>query len=927
MKKKITASFLLAILLVFNLCTPIAYAVDSTGGASPSSQTQDTSETTKIKVAVEVRDAQTKQALSDGTITLKEKDNQQSIGTWKTSGDSKEYSLEKGKTYLFSAAAADYHTLVEKELKVSEDGKLLLLEKGAWQEQENQKLIVELAKIEPEKKETPSSSADSSSEPSRALPRTTFKSVADDMVTFRSGSTDPIPPTTPITPNMISPINKLQITKDLPNTKVEILAQGAGVTKTDHFKKVSTDEENTLWAGEYLNGWDNNINGNALAVKFKSSDKHARNYSKDSEAGWDSREHSLATTSMWVKVKYTNAAYYDGRLVDAVATIKVTPYKNRNLTEKNATEDSERYHGTYTPNIQIGYSLYNGWSWNNVKEINVNLQFYEKGSSQPIQFQGGKYEDEEATYYTINSLNEANEIYGQQNIGPEYVLPKKGSYTAAYTIGKPPSHIQNYYDGWKKGGRQYAYNGGTEKWDGDNDRNHPNWSQNSTLFTTSNTNSLDFTMGNLMRDPRKKDWVTKTDYVWATISTDSFNGSYVNYKDISVDKKWIEPKPGSEQDYKHPDVTAELWATWKQNGVTQKSLRQKQTLSEANGFKAKFIQVPDEASMTKIIQKKYPGATITDFKYEVRESQAPPGYTTTYQGSSTAASGFTISNKKITSGLTIKKTWWNDLKDKEIPYSETKRFRPVTIRLKRKVNGVIDTKFNKVTNLTYFNKWTVPETELAMKDNFGNDYTYYIEEVTSSLRDNFYLKSYSHPNGIILKPQANQNELGVTNADSSVPITFKKLWYDKDGNAIANDRLPTTLTVKLYRTTDGKTTGGTLVDTISLKRSSKNGSYVWETVKEYPYLDKTTKQRYTYYIEEEKPQGYLEISQPNEKFVTFSDGVPLAAATLTVKNKVNPSYPKTGGSGILLYVIIGMISLLSGGVLYLIYLQKSRKVS
>ena len=166
-----------------------------------------------------------------------------------------------------------------------------------------------------------------------------------------------------------------------------------------------------------------------------------------------------------------------------------------------------------------------------------------------------------------------------------------------------------------------------------------------------------------------------------------------------------------------------------------------------------------------------------------------------------------------------------------------------------------------------------------------------------------------------------QNGFVITNTRYP-SIKIQKLWYDKDGNPIANDQLPKKLEVKLYRTTDGQTQNGELVETIQLERNA-TAPYLWEATKRYPPKDKTTGKYYTYYIEEVVPKYYLEISNASEKKVTFTDANISETATLTVKNKVNPTYPNTGGSGILPYILMGTLTLTLAVILY--YMQKNRK--
>ncbi len=263
---------------------------------------------------------------------------------------------------------------------------------------------------------------------------------------------------------------------------------------------------------------------------------------------------------------------------------------------------------------------------------------------------------------------------------------------------------------------------------------------------------------------------------------------------IPVEKKW------RDSETTHSKITAQLYATWKEDGVAREKLKEEKELSDSNSWKDTFSPLPDEESAAKLLQKEATEKKITDFKYVVREKEIPPEYDVDYSGD--AQNGFVITNTRYPS------------------------------------------------------------------------------------------------------------------------IKIQKLWYDKDGNQIANDQLPKKLEVKLYRTTDGQTQNGELVETIQLERNA-TAPYLWEATKRYPPKDKTTGKYYTYYIEEVVPKYYLEISNASEKKVTFTDTNVGETATLTVKNKVNPSYPNTGGSGILPYLVLGIISLFTAVILY--YMQKTER--
>lgn len=263
---------------------------------------------------------------------------------------------------------------------------------------------------------------------------------------------------------------------------------------------------------------------------------------------------------------------------------------------------------------------------------------------------------------------------------------------------------------------------------------------------------------------------------------------------IPVEKKW------RDSETTHSKITAQLYATWKEDGVAKEELKEEKELSDSNHWKDSFGPHLDEEFATKYLQKKVGDKKITDFKYVVREKVIPSGYDVDYSGD--AQNGFVITNTRYPS------------------------------------------------------------------------------------------------------------------------IKIQKLWYDKDGNQITNDQLPKKLEVKLYRTTDGQTQNGELVETIQLERTAA-APYLWEATKRYPPKDKTTGKYYTYYIEEVVPQGYLETSDPNQKKVTFSDAEISKSHTLTVKNKVNPVYPSTGGLGILPYLVLGIISLFTAVIIY--YMQKTKR--
>lgn len=762
---------------------------------------------------------------------------------------------------------------------------------------------------------------------------------------LRAGSTSQVMTPVTVSPTTIAPINRLQIVGNMPSTsKVELIDSGTGYNRSQIASGSSSPNKNLIWEGGFNPNIDPVIarsapNHNGLTVEFKPSNPSAPNYKYEPNAGWDPDDLSLSSTSMWVKVRYTDAAYYDGELVDAEAVIKVTPFKTRTNRSRLSPNGGYGYWGNktyadndnnkpiYYPTIQISGLLYGGWVRQNVDEFNVDLSFYRKGSNTPITLKGGTFNDEEATYYTINSLNpEYNYTDGAAH-GPEYVLPENGTVTAPYTVHN--SNIRTSYDG--ADAMQYAYHGGVNFWgnNGEDTPTSPLWNLNSVMFTTTDTTKIKMTLGDLDRKPGKhalnnpavNSWdastVYRSNYIWSTINTDAFTNNQVTYKNINVRKNWIgQVNPTNA-------VTIELWATWKQNGVQKESFRQRQTLSTSNNWQASFIQVPNETSMENIIRKLNPGAAISDFKYKTVEVNLPDGYSVKYSGDS--VNGFTVTNTQVEAGLVITKKWLDN--GQAIANQNTSNFGKIKVTLKRKFGQSVDGSFSKVIELEYNSdanlSWKKTVNNLMIQDSYGRKCTYFIEEDTSTIPDNFYIRGYTKQD-IQLSYNTNDNQLEVENERKQSQLVIQKLWYKSDGTTqLANVNLPSSLKVKLFRTTNGKTSGGELYKEITLSRQQSSGTYVWKTTETVPIRNKSGTVYYTYYIEEEKLVGYLEISNSSEKFVQFTSTNSPPTATLTLKNKVNPIYPATGGFGNLPYLMIGMFSIFMAIIIQ--YLQKKRK--
>lgn len=271
--------------------------------------------------------------------------------------------------------------------------------------------------------------------------------------------TDPID----VIPTTLAPANQLRVIDGIQGVDIEIIESGTVVKQTALVTSDVLIGGSSLFSGDWakasIQKHDKFIGAEALSIQFTGSDTTAANYATDSDAGWNQEDLSLATTNMWVKVKYTNAGYYNGELVDTIATIKVTPFKNRTPGASWANENYSNI--SYFPIIQLSEVLAKGWAWQNVNEFDVNMEFYLKGETTSISFPNTTFDDFEGVYYTINSLNLAKIFDDGVAVGLEYVWPKEGTVSKVYST--EGSNIVTEYYGGPDAGTQYAYNGGTNE--------------------------------------------------------------------------------------------------------------------------------------------------------------------------------------------------------------------------------------------------------------------------------------------------------------------------------------------------------------------------------------------------------------------------------------------------------------------------------
>ena len=387
-----------------------------------------------------------------------------------------------------------------------------------------------------------------------------------------------------------APMNNLLILNNMERAKVEILEKGAGVDATAILAPESEsagsndDSENAMnyaswdgfdWSSYYgvnesmyysMRAGEGDTAYGGVAVRFKPAvDDGSTGFEWKYENGWESTDRSLEDTSMKVTLLYTNAGYYQGELINAVAEIGVTPSKNRNDVNR-FEQNNGGYDGDYYPMFQASGSLYRGWVWQNVEEFHVDLTFYyasDTNRKYPITLGSGNqsYDSMFADYYTVNSLNPSYNTGGDGEwaakfVGSEYVLPTK-TIQHAYKVAdyevdgrEFTSNVSNQYESKAEDTTywQYAYNGGDNPWPDDYDViDSDGWAQNSVMIIPSETSTLSFTLGQLEVQPwyqngadtTKNNYLQSTNIMWATISTRSFTQTRVPVN-IDFEKKWAD---------------------------------------------------------------------------------------------------------------------------------------------------------------------------------------------------------------------------------------------------------------------------------------------------------------------------------------------------------------------------------------------------
>ncbi len=223
--------------------------------------------------------------------------------------------------------------------------------------------------------------------------------------------------------------------------------------------------------------------------------------------------------------------------------------------------------------------------------------------------------------------------------------------------------------------------------------------------------------------------------------------------------------------------------------------------------------------------------------------------------------------------------------------------------------------------LTAENQWTAAWTELPLKDNEGNEFTYSVQEIG--------LDDYTAE----ITPARDESGNYRISLKNTWTPTYASVEIQKIDGATRSFLSGAEFEVYLTTNNEGVPIPGTtdvygiLVETVNVDESGK-------VIHEFAVGE-------TYYLVETKaPAGYNLLTEPIGFTVTqrgtraslkllnstgIAETTDGTTAVLTVKNKVGYELPKTGGSGVTLYTMAGLMLMLCSVAFLLYRYQKRRK--
>ena len=150
---------------------------------------------------------------------------------------------------------------------------------------------------------------------------------------MRSGSSNPVPAPEEVNPSDIAPANYSRLSTRYQG-KCQCYCRRIWHNRTAYISAGGPSDSAALWNADWNTASTTMFSkfaggGGATTVQFKPSSPWAHGYNNDPDAGWNSNDLSLSTTTMTVTVRYTNAAYFQGGLLDAIATFKSNTHEEQ----------------------------------------------------------------------------------------------------------------------------------------------------------------------------------------------------------------------------------------------------------------------------------------------------------------------------------------------------------------------------------------------------------------------------------------------------------------------------------------------------------------------------------------------------------------------------------------------------------------------
>ena len=238
-------------------------------------------------------------------------------------------------------------------------------------------------------------------------------------------------------------------------------------------------------------------------------------------------------------------------------------------------------------------------------------------------------------------------------------------------------------------------------------------------------------------------------------------------------------------------------------------------------------------------------------------------------------------------------------------------------------NEIKDESVGKAFELNAENNWTYSwDRDLPKKDADGNEYYYYIEELSSG---NKYDVTYSENNSFGIQ----QVTITVTNREKPKPpttdFTFTKKWFDANSQSVNDWPAGKSIALTLTGTTEGGTETVTYKFTITdgtpsvTSKPDDSDVTIDRSADGFTYKISGLPGDYTYTMKEDTVEGYKDPEYADSNGKSLSDPSNGISDGQVINNKPEESYnlPSTGGSGTNGYMRGGILLLAAAALLYI----------